>query len=807
MRTHPIRIHPATRDARAAATIAILGSCILAAPRLAIAASAQDAPSPPDPLAPTEDYLPLNQHGPRLPAVVAAADVLRNYVRHNPDVTFKIGDATSVTGLQRVDLRLNGQNVGFLMLRDGELERGSVDGQQILPRPDPSPNPDSRFASHETPAAPPHRAEAAPAEAQPLAQTPSERSPQSPQVNDDAQGRVAPAMPPVTAEPAGRSRQPRAALDLPSSTRFELSEWLPPTGGLGLAWIAVVLILALTLRTTRWLSLRNLDGLVLAGTCILLLMRFMGGAASQGPQWWAYILLTAAALYWVIRGLLLARAESTPFHGGNVSGGGMLVMFVFALAVAFTQVATAPISSASRDGLVGGAYTAATGRLPYGQTPGYDEHSPLLYLLHAGAVKAVPARAVDASGNRIALQWDHRSEWLRDGWWQGADLNAARLVNGLLLVAAVAGLFMAGRSLHSGVMGLTLATIFCIFPGSVECMSRPDVMLAAALLAWAVAFATFERGAGLLAMLFIVLAGLAWPWAWLGVPVLLGYFLRRGWDGFGAVGGTLIGAAAALALVVLMTKPAIPRADGAVAAAGLQKRYTATVTDGTVVIDRFDRSAEPAAAAGFIERQRQAVWRWLLGDRLTLAQAEKLSVSMPSGVAGGEIGFHEVEPSGQAEQRLGAAYAELPRLTMPLTGRAQVALRTALEATWLPVQPDPPPAPPVWDVLAAANSSMDPMQSRRWAKVAAGVLTLFVAVLLLARAREVHQAVGGLLAVIAMALLVSMTGAVANLALLLPALLPVLAVNHAEAPRMAASERMPPPPIRLGREPRISVER
>jgi hypothetical protein len=366
---------------------------------------------------------------------------------------------------------------------------------------------------------------------------------------------------------------------------------------------------------------------------------------------------------------------------------------------------------------------------------------------------------------------------------------------------------MAGRALHSGTMGLTLATIFCIFPGAIECLNRPDVMLAAALLAWAVAFATFERAAGLLSLLFIVLAGLAWPWAWMGVPVLLGYFLRRGWDAAGAVAGTLAGAAGAAALLVLMTRPAIPRADGAVAAAGLHKQYVARVTDGTVVVDKVDVPATPASTESFIRRQRRAMWEWLVRDDLTLASAEQATVSLPAGVSGREIAFFEVEPTGPALQRLEAAYADLPTRALTAMGRARCALRTALEATWLPVQSDPPPGPAIWDVFASGAGAMDASQSRRWAKIAAGVLTLFTSILLLARGRQVHQALGGLLAVTAMAVLVSMSGAVANLALLLPVVLPLLAANHVDAPRMALGERMPPPPIRLGSEPRISVER
>ena len=58
----------------------------------------------------------------------------------------------------------------------------------------------------------------------------------------------------------------------------------------------------------------------------------------------------------------------------------------------------------------------------------------------------------------------------------------------------------------------------------------------------------------------------------------------------------------------------------------------------------------------------------------------------------------------------------------------------------------------------------------------------------------------------ARAVLVGMVGPVTNLALIMPAALSLLAVNYSEAPRVAISDQMPRP-IRLGAEPRISVER
>ena len=96
---------------------------------------------------------------------------------------------------------------------------------------------------------------------------------------------------------------------------------------------------------------------------------------------------------------------------------------------------------------------------------------------------------------------------------------------------------------------------------------------------------------------------------------------------------------------------------------------------------------------------------------------------------------------------------------------------------------------------------------RRAGKVGVGLIAVIVSfILLVGGGRRLHQLLGGILAVTSGAVLVGMVGPVTNLVLIMPAVLSLLAVNYSEAPRVAVSDQMPRP-IRLGAEPRISVER
>lgn len=603
-------------------------------------------------------------------------------------------------------------------------------------------------------------------------------------------------------------------------------DWLPRTDGVPLMWIAIVFILALTIRTDAWLSLRNIDGFVMAAACVLLMLRVPNGVADltyedQMLLKWSYPLLLGVGGYWLLRGFLLARGGSARAHGCNVSTGAMLVMLAFAIGVSVTAVLTAPASPGARDAVVGGQYLADTGKLPFGHTPGYDGQSPLLYALQAGAVKLMPAY-VKVNGNLVSPAWEYRDGWMTGNWWEAADLTSISAVNLLLLALTVSALFVAGRRLHSTPMGLTIATLFCIFPGTVECVAKPEVMLAAALLSWTAAFATLRGVGGLLSTLCMVLAGVAWPWAWLGVPVLAGYFMRKGLHSIGGVVGVVGGAAAVLAGLTWLTIPTFPRAEAALAEAGMSPRYAASMHEGTLLYEPHDAPGAEAQPQDWAARVKSWLWMPLIDDGIRVGEMDALT----AGVDVSRAGFHEIAANGEARQALQRKY-ETVIASEPLLTRTRAALRSVIEATKWPLARHEPRFVGAWQMLAGggafgatAEGEARVVYYRRISKILAGVVSLLIAAMLFfGPVKERYNLFGGLLAVMAFGLIATESGPAGNLALLLPFVLIALAVHGERRPniRVAAkpggaqnrssskSEAMPP--LKLGRVPRISVEK
>jgi hypothetical protein len=609
--------------------------------------------------------------------------------------------------------------------------------------------------------------------------------------------------------PITREAMPPAPLDF----------W-PPLHGPALTWFAVVVILTLTFRLRPLLSERNMDGLVLAATCLLLMMRqdlsylptWAGGCTGQ---WWAYLLLSIAAGYWLLRGLLCLWAGPTPRRESNVSSGALLILLLAGLAVSISHIASAPLSPASRDGLVGGLYMADSGRLPYGEVAGHDQRSPCIYILHAAAARAFTPEFIASEAHPpVAMSWQNRAGWQELPWWQAGDFAAARFVNAALFVALLVALYIIGRRLHSANIGLTLVGIFCIFPGTLECLARPDIMLPTTLVAWSIVVALLPGLGGLLSTFVLIFAGLAWPWAWLGLPVLLGYFFRNGLQAFGSLVGLLAGVAGMAAGLTAYTLPSLPRADGALARAGLTPALRVERTDaGVLKVD----TVEPADAPqrGLL----RPLWRFLVNSESvaldTAQMGENVSRVYPAtGVHSAQLLFRNLHPSDEASNELARRYRE--QLSHePVITRTWVALRTVLEQTWLTEQPPDLPVPAAWALWsrAEAGGGWWPLV-RQLVKVAAGLLVVLTGLILWRRreAQPVHL-VGGMLVAASVTLLADYAGAVTHLVWLLPAALAVWAggdeppdptrgIHAAAAERIAARLN----PVDIGPEPRITVD-
>ena len=635
--------------------------------------------------------------------------------------------------------------------------------------------------------------------------------------------------PDATSAPA-EGAEVRAVLVMGGPARLDTGEppptnhWVPFWPDLGpgtLGWFAALAILALMLRPRPLLSLRNLDGLVLAGMCLLLVLREDTRVACyrQTGQWWAYIGLTAAAAYWLVRGigLLLARRTQSPVQ--PVPSGPLTILVIVGLVLAVHQIATAPVSDGSRDGIIGGLYSEATGRLPFGEPDVPDSRSPLLYLLHASALRvAEPTIPPDETTARYGMSWKNRDEWLGQKWWQSADLAVERLVNVVLFVGLLLGLYVLGLRLHSCQAGWTMIAIFCLFPGTLECLPKPEIMLPATLLTWTATLAVLPVVGGILGTVALVLAGVAWPWAWLGLPVLLAYFWRRPWQGLGSVLGLLAGVAVIGVGLLDLVQPALPRSTGALKLADLPPAYQARLAqDGTLVVDRREAAGQesPPALTGVL-------WRRLVTSEATplkqiVDKTPGLRVDWPNEMNERSVACYQVEPTAAARAVLQPSYRAAIDALPPPT-RLIVALRTLLEATWAPAQVSPAALPDPWAIWTGAAAPVYRetrwiVNTRRGMKAAVALLVIWAtfAVFFGKRARPRHL-IGALLAVIAATLIASESGAVMNLVWLLPLVTALLAAQESEEPLPPEEEPALAPavagqPVELDPEPRITVNK
>lgn len=790
------------------------------------------------------------------------------WLERHPDATFRIIRRGPAADWRQVTLHDSGKEHGFLVFLHGEISVGNLDGRQFGAALLKSPvkgdipershiaaiNPSRAIAEAQTPEAAGSGLESAENGIEPDGASGDQpREGRLSNSDSDSTGRVA----------ATGSHVIRRAgtLDVEHATEHqsetgvggEVRSWLPMTGGPGLMWVATIIILALTIRTDRWMSWHNLDGLVLAAMCPLLLARSSdiddeSGWLGFSPRWWVHVALTGSALYWLVRGALLARSSHAASHSCNVSPGAMLVLLLFACGVLGTRVLTAEPSASSIDGIIGGRYFVTEGKLPFGRTPGYDTQSPLVYLLHAGVLKLTPAY-VRVDGNLVPPEWSTRATWLRDGWTADAQLTAIRVVNVLLVILTLAALVQIGRRLHSLPAGLTMAAIFGVFPGTVECVNDPAVMLPAMLAAWSIGLATLGRFGGLLSTLAAVLAGVAWPYAWLFLPVLAAYFIRRSWRGLGAFVGIAGGAAASVAGLTAMVTPGLPRAERALRAAGESHEYSIHRTDsGVLELAKRDTSDGGAATPDLFKTQ---VWERLLAmESVTLERAgdetPKVAIIGPSEVSLSSVLIRRVRPSdAAAEHLLSQLYAKAVDRSR-FEARAAAAVRTVLESTWLGAQRRTDDAPSAWAFFAATHSgtssnrpaAVSPgatipgtsahtasaeerwSQYRRIAKIGVAVWSLLLAgTLLFGKPSSEHNLVGALLSIAAWITIAQTSGAAAHLPFLIVTALPLLAANleseREYPPTQSKSDgdrpdgevsAMQPRTLKLGPAPRISVE-
>lgn len=613
------------------------------------------------------------------------------------------------------------------------------------------------------------------------------------------------------------STQPATSAPVATAT----TPFWPDLGWPTLCWFGAVATLVLTVRTDRLWTWRNLDGLVLAGMCLLLGLRnstHRPAFLELTPAAWAALGLSIAAVYWLFRGGAVLLARGPVQQTGLAGPGTRAVLLIVGAALGIQQLATAPLTAGSRDGLVGGLFTAHTGRLPYGDAAGYENRSPLLYLAYAGANQLVPPTLPLDSADlpRVAMTWTHRDLWLGQPWEQVADLAPVRLVNAVLLIALVTGAALLAARLGAPDGGATAVALLIIFPGTLECLPRPEIMLPAVLLTWAIVLLTLRGVGALLGVLMLVLAGVAWPWAWLALPVFLAYCWRRGvWPALSSSVGLVGGAALVLFGLFHLVQPSIPRADGALAMADAAPVFQARLADdGTVIVDHREAVSSPTRPASYY------LWRTLIErDTVTLKQnghsAAAVRIDWPNSVNGRTVLFRQVEPVGAAapllQQHYRAAFSQQPPAL-----RLAAAVRTVLEATWIPAQPTPAARTAAWETWAGPPPlPRSWVMLRRGVKLVAALLVVWSALaIFFGRRTQPRHLLGGTLLAASGSLLASELGAVTEWVWVLPTLLALWSIHEPAPtppwlPRGAARPTLPPlgsGPVQAGPPPRITVE-
>lgn len=573
----------------------------------------------------------------------------------------------------------------------------------------------------------------------------------------------------------------------------------PAFSATAMAWVAAVFVLIASVQSRPLLSRYTFDGLMLAALSLVLLMRdetrvVAGDRLGWTAQAWAYGLLTVGVALFALRGGMILVSGRIPRREANLSDGAALVLLAAGVIVAFGNIVTAPLSDASRDGIVGAIALRDEMKLPYGDAPGFDSRAPLVYTTHKLAVAALPP-AVLAGGEARPLRWDERSAWLSPASLARADLSAARLVNAVLLGLLLIGVAMAGSRAHSPAFGATAAALVCFFPGARECFVQPDVMIPAVLLVWATTVALLGGPSGFLSVLFVCVAGLASSYAWVLLPGMLAYYLRRGWHAVGAVVATVLGVAALLVGLPALVAPSLPRADGALAAGGTRPAYHAALTpEGTIALSAYDGPELPAAGP------LAPAWRFLVdGEDARLSQTG-LKFSLPPGQTADAILLRQLSVDGPSGALLQSEYRKALAVA-PAATRLWASLRTMLEQTWKPaIAPDRPRAG-AWEFWSMNAGGADTWTLvRRISKVVLVLLALAVSALLFgARRADPHQLLGAACLLLAAAALVQEAGAVGGLVTPFSLLMIATGAHAGAAPAEA--------PSALGAAPRITIER
>lgn len=576
-------------------------------------------------------------------------------------------------------------------------------------------------------------------------------------------------------------------------TEFEL---VPVMSQAVQTWIALLIVLMLLVQVAPWRTWRNLDALAVGALCVFLLLRDpVAGRwrAGHPDEIWVYLVLVAVALYWVLRGVVVVARGAGRGLDVNLSRGALLIVTLGAVLLGFDAQLRSGTTLAARDGMYGALTMLNEGHLPYGAHDGHDGRSPLLYLTYYPLVAASPDCQPDdpamAPLTPADFAYAHTAP-ASDAW-----RTTVRVTHLALLALLALGVWVLGARLHSGRMAAMLVVLVLVFPGASRHFADPTVLIPATLIAWGLALATIPAIGGLLGTVLLVAAGLAWPWAWLGVPVMVAYFLRQGWQALGTIVGLLAGLAGIVAMLFYTVAPAAPLTPGAREVAGYETPYVARIDDRQhVVIERATASETPEAELA----PKRWLWQGLLaGEALTLADADH-DFRLPSGTDAGAVAFLDVRVSPETRPAVNAAYRAAFEDGAGPWARLAASTRTLLEATWLQPSSTRGPSAGTWHVWAAVTDGEQVIDwTRRGVKVFVGIMVVALAYVALRRRAPRYLLFGGVTTVLLLGLLASTSGGATDWGIIFPAILGLIAATGERPvvpPKPAGRQAVAPPP-------------
>lgn len=306
----------------------------------------------------------------------------------------------------------------------------------------------------------------------------------------------------------------------PSLYTFELS----PT-----TWVyqASLLTIAIFFRFNRLASVRNLDLLLIILLAPGPLLIAQSAAMGSDVQRWGYLWLIGVGALWFVRLFVDPLLVRRPLLEPNLSPAALTFLGLSLLALLSVAVATYQVTPGDLEGAQRADQLLVLGRSGVAAPP--SEHGPGYPLLHLLA--GVPSKAlIQESGERSASE-ETRLEQL-------ATIRGTAIFSHL---AIIAGLVVIGyRHFANLRTGIAAGALYLLIPYTALMAGRPDHLLPAALLVWAVVFYRRPLVAG--AFIGLAIGAVYYP-AFL-LPLWLSFYWARGRGRF------VIGVTATLAVLV-----------------------------------------------------------------------------------------------------------------------------------------------------------------------------------------------------------------------------------------------------------------